>query len=66
MNKIYFSCIRPDLEYNDIVWDNYSDSEVKVLEDIQVTAAGLKTNSSRSALYDDFGIDLLSNRRKVH
>lgn len=37
-----------------------------MLEDIQVTAAGLKMNSTRSAQYDEFGIDLLSDRRKVH
>lgn len=68
--KIYFSFIRPVLEYADIVWDNCYDREVKLLEDIQVTAAriisGLRSNSSRSALYDELGIDLLSDRRKVH
>lgn len=49
-----------------VVWYNCLDGEVKVLEDIQVTAAGLKMNSSRSALYGEFGIDVLSDRRKVH
>lgn len=70
LKKIYFSFIRPVLEYADIVWDNCYDREVKLLEDIQVTAAriisGLRSNSSRSALYDELGIDLLSDRRKVH
>lgn len=62
--------MRPVLEYAGKVWDNCSNREVKVLEDIQVTAAriisGLRINSSRSALYDELGIDLLSDRRKVH
>lgn len=65
LKKIYFSFIRPVLEYADIVWDNCYDREVKLLEDIQVTAAriisGLRSNSSRSALYDELGIDLLSD-----
>lgn len=68
--KNSFSFIRPVLEYADRVWDNCPDREVKLLEDIQVTAAriisGVRSNSSRSALYDELGIDLLSDRKKVH
>lgn len=39
LSKKYFSFIRPVLEYADRLWDNCSDREVKLLEDIQVTAA---------------------------
>lgn len=72
LKKIYFSFIRPVLEYADIVWDNCSDREVKLLEDIQVTAAriisGLRINSSRSALYDELAIHSLfiSSLRRFH
>lgn len=68
--KIYFAFVRPVLEYSDIVWDNCSDRDAKLLEDIQVAAAriisGLRSNSSRSLLYDELGWDTLEVRRKIH
>ena len=49
---IYNAWIRPILEYGDIVWDNCSIKDSKILEDLQVEAAriitGLRHNSSRS------------------
>ena len=70
LKKIYFAFIRPVLEYADTVWDNCNENEDKLLEDIQVAAArimsGLRINSSRSALYNELGLDPLSIRRKVH
>ena len=54
---IYNAWIRQVLEYGDIVWDNCSIEDSKILEDLQVKAAriiiGLRHNSSRSKLYDD-------------
>ena len=56
--KIYMSFIRPVLEYGDIVWDNCSERESTILEDIQITEAriitGLRINSSRCNLYQDW------------
>jgi hypothetical protein len=68
--KIYFSFIRPVLEYRDLVWDNCTEREANLLENVQVSAAniitGMRINSSRSALYDELGWDTLSTRRTVH
>lgn len=70
MIKIYFVFVRPVLEYSDIVWDNCSDRDAKLLEDIQVAAAriisGLRSNSSRFLPYDELGSDTLEVRRKKH
>ena len=47
--KIYMSFIRPILEYGDIIWDNCSERDAALLEDVQVTAAriitGIRINS---------------------
>lgn len=68
--KIYFSFIRPILEYANSVWDNCTEREANLLENVQVTAAriitGMRINSSRSALYNELGWDTLATRRKVH
>ena len=68
--KIYMSFIRPILEYVDIIWDNCSERDAALLEDVQVTAAriitGIRINSSRTILYNELGWDALSVRRKVH
>ena len=68
--KIYMSFIRPILEYGDIIWDNCSERDAALLEDVQVTAAriitGIRINSSRTILYNELGWDALSVRRKVH
>lgn len=68
--NIYIAFIRPVLEYSDVVWDNCSEKDAKLLEDIQVEAAriitGLRCNSSRTKLYDELGWDLLQTRRKIH
>ena len=49
--KIYFAIIRPVLEYSDVVWDNCTGKDSKLLEDLQVEAGriitGLRCNSSR-------------------
>ena len=40
--KIYFSFIRPVLEYSDLVWDNCTEREATLLENVQVSAARIK------------------------
>jgi hypothetical protein len=70
--NIFFSFIRPVLEYSDLVWDNCTGREANLLENVQVSAAritcitGMRINSSRSAPYEELGWDTLSTRRKVH
>ena len=52
--KIYFAIIRPVLEYSDVVWDNCTEKDSKMLEDLQVEAGriitGLRCNSSRKKI----------------
>jgi hypothetical protein len=68
--KIYFSFIRPVLEYANQVGDNCTLIESHLLGDEQVSAAciitGLRINSSRTALYHELGRDTLACRRKIH
>ena len=68
--KLYMSFIKPILEYGDIIWDNCSERDAALLEDVEVTAAriitGIIINSSRTILYNEIGWDALSVRRKVH
>ena len=58
------------MRYSDVIWDNCTEKDFKLLEDVQVEAGriitGLRCNSSRTKLYDEQGWDLLQTRRKVH
>ena len=55
---------------SDVIWENCTQKDSKLLEDVQVEAGriitGLRCNSSRTKLYDEQGWDLLQTRRKVH
>ena len=66
--KIYFAFIRPILEYGSIVWDNCSQGNSFLLENVQVAAGriitGLRKKSSRCALYSELGWKPLSIRRE--
>ena len=48
--KVYFALIIPVVEYLDVVWDNCTERDSKMLEDVQVEACriitGLRCNSS--------------------
>ena len=70
MIRLYFAFIRPLLEYGDVVWDNCSQHEADLLENVQVEAAriitGLRRNSSRQKLYKELGWDTLEIRRRNH
>ena len=47
---IYFSFIRPCLEYADVVWDNCTNTEKHEIEKIQHDAAFIVTGATRSCL----------------
>ena len=61
--NIYFSFIRPVLEYGDVVWDNCTEEQSKLLESVQIEAAriitGLRRNSSVNHLYKELGWETL-------
>jgi hypothetical protein len=66
--NIYLSCIRPILEYGNVVWENCTQNAANILESVQVEAGRiiteLRVNSSRSKLYSALGWEPLYKRRK--
>ena len=70
LQTIYFSFIRPVLEYADIIWDNVPLYLKERLENIQIEAARIVTGAtklcSKSKLYDETGWNSLHDRRKKH
>ncbi|XP_033751862.1 uncharacterized protein LOC117335784 [Pecten maximus] len=69
LQTLYFSFIRPILEYGDIVWDNLTIQQCQSLENIQLEAARIITGgtklTSHAKLYEETGWDTLQYRRKV-
>ena len=67
LHTIYFSFIRPLLEYADVVWDNCTQYEVDELEKIQNEAARIVTGATRlvsiNFLHCETGWDSLASRR---
>ncbi|MCG8077918.1 MAG: reverse transcriptase family protein, partial [Candidatus Thiodiazotropha taylori] len=70
LQTIYFSFIRPILEYADIVWNNCSQNDANELEKIQNEAARIVTGATRLAsihsLLTETGWETLSARRNKH
>lgn len=70
LQTIYFSFIRPLLEYADIVWDNIPDYLTECLENIQLESARIVTGAtklcSKQKLYEDTGWEPLAHRREKH
>ena len=70
LETIYFSFIRPTLEYSDVVWDNCNCDEKYRIEQIQIEAAlivtGATRSCSRSKLLEDTGWISLEKRRYNH
>lgn len=64
------ACIRPILEYGDVVWGNCTKENSELLEKVQIEAAriitGLRVNSSKSILYSELGWETLQSRRDKH
>ena len=67
---IYFSFIRPILEYADVVWNNCTQYEINDLEKIQNEAARIVTGATKlvsiNSLIQETGWETLWNRRKKH
>ena len=67
---IYFTFIRPILEYADVVWNNCTQYEVNDIEKIQIEAARIVTGATElvsiNSLTNETGWESLSNRRKKH
>ena len=70
LQSIYFSFIRPVMEYADIVWDNIPDYLNQSLENLNLEAARIVTGgtklSSRQLLYEETGWETLKSRRTKH
>ena len=68
LQTIYFSCIRPLLEYADVIWDNCTQYEVNELEKIQNEAALTVTGATKlvsiNSLNLETGWESLESRRK--
>ena len=67
---MYFSYVRPILEYADIIWDNCYDYEKESLEKIQIEAGrvvlGATKSCSRANILFELGWDTLEKRRYIH
>ena len=70
LQTMYFSFIRPLLEYADVVWDNCTQYEVNELEKMQNEAARVVTGATKlvsiNSLYLETGWEPLASRRKKH
>jgi hypothetical protein len=70
LQKIYFSHIRPLIEYADTIWDNCTLYEKNAIEKINLEAArivsGATVSASRAILYSETGWDSMSKRREKH
>ena len=70
LQTIYFSFIRPLLEYADVVWNNCTQLEAQELELIQNEAARIVTGATRlvsiNSLLIETGWESLRERRRKH
>ena len=70
LETMYFSFIRPTLEYADIVWDNCTQQQEQDIEKIQIEAARIVTGATKlislNKLYVETGWELLKDRRRKH
>ena len=70
LQKIYFSFIRPILEYADVIWDGCNQLMKARLERIHFEAARITTGATKLAslesLLNETGWDTLQNRRYKH
>ena len=68
LQTIYFSFIRPILEYGSPVWDGSTSIDADKLERIQLTAARIVTGAmhgtSNAKLYEELGWQTLASRRE--
>ena len=67
---MYFTFIRPILEYADVVWDNCTQQQMNDLEKIQIEAGRIVSGATKLVAldrhYQELGWLKLSERRKLH
>ena len=70
LQTMYFSFIRPVIEYSDIVWDNCTQTLKEKLEKINIEAARIVTGATKltslKLLYKESGWPTLEKRREEH
>ena len=70
LQTIYFSSIRPLLEYADVVWNNCTQYDSNELDTVQHGAARIVTGAAKLASIDshhiETGWETLGSRRKTH
>ena len=70
LQKIYFTFIRPILEYADVVWDNCTEQQSLSLETIPLEAGRIVSGTTKlvgiGKLYAELGWLKLSERRNIH
>ena len=54
LQTIYFSFIRPLLEYADVVWDNCTQQQINELEKIQIEAGRIVSGTTKLVAIDNF------------
>ena len=67
LENIYFTSVRPKLEYASIIWDDCIEGDILKLENVQLGFArivtGAKRGTSHELLYDETSWPTLSSRR---
>jgi hypothetical protein len=67
---MYFSFIRPILEYGDVVWDTQTHYLINKIENVQSEAARIVTGGTKltsiQKLYEETGWEKLLERREKH
>ena len=70
LQTMYFSFVRPILEYADIIWDNCYNYVKESIEKVQWEAARIVTGTTKSCnrikLLEDTGWDTMEKRRYKH
>ena len=70
LERLYFSFIRPIMEYGDVVWQGASHSDLRKLDMVQVAAmrlvSGAPYRSNINSLYTELGWQNLHERRHQH
>ena len=68
LEKIFFSYIRPKLEYGSHIWDNCNGTDLQKLENFQLdvarTVTGARKGTSHELLMGELGWPTLATRRK--
>ncbi len=70
LERMYYSLIRPLLEYGDVVWDNCTNELKHDLESVQIEAARIVCGATKlcsiEKLYQDLKWETLESRRNKH